>query len=167
MWKFKVLIQFILSKIPFGEKLNYLLQKIYGSHNVNKSRARVPGLVEAMAHIDKFRPLMGAKAVHSYDHIPHLRFVEVQKLVSTIEGEILPISRISGIPMSLIERRLSRLKSYNSLGELLSAAKIFYCAPGDGADTKLKDSSVDIVISHAVLEHVPVAVVKALTLEAK
>ncbi len=50
---------------------------------------------------------------------------------------------------------------------MLSAAKIFYCAPGDGANTKLKDNSIDIVFSHAVLEHVPVTVVKALTLEAK
>ncbi len=110
MWKFKVLIQFILSKIPFGEKLNYLLQKIYGSHNANKSRARVPGLVEAMLHIDKFRPLygatvveigtgweaicpvllylMGAKAVHSYDHIPHLRFASYRSLLAPLRMKL-------------------------------------------------------------------------------
>ena len=189
MWKIKVLIQFFLSKFPMGEKVNYLLQGINKSHNEEKTKKRIVGLLKPLREINKHTPiegatvveigtgwepicsvllyLMGVKTCHTYDHVPHVRYNLVEMLVRSIENELDKISKITYIPLSILEKRFLKLKKSSNLDDFFSRINIIYHAPGDASKTDLEDGSVDLVYSHAVLEHVPKKVIYDLTMESK
>lgn len=189
MWKIKVLIQFLLSKLPMGEKFNYLLQRVNKSHAVEKIEGRIIGLLQSMRKINEHIPLegatvveigtgwepicslllylMGVKICHTYDHVPHVRYNLVVMLIRSIENQLDEISKITSISLSVLEKRLSHLKNSSNLDGFFSRANINYNAPGDASMTGLEEGSVDLVYSHAVLEHVPEKVVYDLTMESK
>lgn len=189
MWKIKVVIQFILSKIPFGVKLNYRLQRTRQEQIDKTMEGRVIGLVKKMKLINEYVPfenavvvevgtgwepicamliyLMGAARCHTYDHIKHVRFNLANKIISIIEKQLPEISAESSIPLAVLEERIARIKNCTSLDEIFTKANIFYHAPGDATNTQLDDKSVDLVYSNAVLEHVPEKVVVDLTIESK
>lgn len=189
MWKVKVLIQFILSHIPMGEKINYMLQLANNSHSVEKTENRIAELVTSMKKINEFISLegaevveigtgwepicstllymMGVKTCYTYDHVPHLRFNLTEMVINSIENRLEEIARITEIPIATLEKRLSILKSCKTLEDFFWKTNIVYKAPGDASNTGLKVESIDLVFSHAVLEHVPEKVVIALTDEAK
>ncbi len=189
MWKVKVLIQFILSKIPLGEKINHGFQKMNGSHDEQTIRGKIITLAETMAKINEHVPLegatvveigtgwvpissllfylMGAKVCHTYDHVPHVRYQLMQMLLRSIEGQQKELSKITSISHEVLATRLARLTEAANLEEYFTKANIIYHAPGDGAATGLEDKSVDLVYSNAVLEHVPKKVVYGVTMECK
>jgi SAM-dependent methyltransferase len=189
VWKIKVLIQFVLSKMPMGEKVNYLMQKGNKSHNEEKIKGRIVELTKAMMKIGDrislegatvveigtgWEPicsvllyLMGVSMCHTYDHVPHVRYELLQKLYRSIENQLDEISKITSISLSVLEKRLSRLKNISNLDDFFLRANITYHAPGDASMTGLKEGSVDLVYSYAVLEHVPKKVIYDLTLESK
>ncbi len=189
MWKIKVLIQFFLSKLPMGEKINYLLQRVNKSHNEEKIKERIVGLLKAMRKINEYIPLegatvveigtgwepicfvllylMGVKICHTYDHVSHVRYNLVKMLVRSIENQLDKISKITSISLSVLGKRLSKLKKSSNLDDFFSRANSTYHAPGDASRTGLEEGSVDLVYSHAVLEHVPKKVIYDLTMESK
>jgi len=189
MWRLKILIQFVLSKIPFGEKINHFLQKINNSHSEEKIKKRFPELLKSILNINNIKSLEGAvvveigtgwmpistiffyllgvKRCHTYDHLRHLRFDLLQRLMKSMEDEIQEISSISSIPINILEKKISDLIKCKDLDEFLKVANISYHAPGDAASTGLEEKSVDLIYSYAVLEHVPEQVVYDLTKEAK
>jgi hypothetical protein len=189
MWRVKVLIQFVLSKLPMGEKINYLLQKIIKSHAEDKIKARIVDLIKSMQIINEHVPLenatvveigtgwepicsvllhlMGVSLCHTYDHVPHVRYELVRILLRSIEKLLDDISKITSIPLAVLEERLSRLKDSSNLDEFFTRANITYHSPGDASMTGLKSRSVDLVYSNAVLEHVPKKVIYELTIESK
>lgn len=58
--------------------------------------------------------------------------------------------------------------SVSNIDEDLQAKyRIFYTAPGDAASTGLPDHSVDWICSTATLEHIPLAVIEAIMIEAR
>jgi SAM-dependent methyltransferase len=189
MWKIKVLIQFILSKLPMGEKINYLLQKINKSHSLQKTQERVIRLskdfktindhirledstvVEIGTGWDAINPIllyfMGVKRCHTYDHLPHVRFELVKVVIDAVKNNLDKVSEMTGVPVSILRERLSRIVMSDSLDELFMKANISYHAPGDATKTELENNSVDLVYSYAVLEHVPVNGLHDLTVESK
>ena len=189
MWKLKVLIQFLLSKMPMGEKINYLLQKVIKSHNDEKTEGRILDLIKSITKINERIPLegtavveigtgwmpicsvlfylMGVSVCHTYDHLPHVRYELVIMLIRSIESQLDEISKITSIPLNVLENRISKLKKTTCLEDFFSRANIIYHAPGKGTNTGLKNESIDIVYSHAVLEHVPEKVIYDLTIECK
>ena len=189
MWKIKVLVQFVLSKLPGGEKLNFFLQRINKSHNQEKIEGRIDGLIKSIKKVDEILPLhgttvveigtgwepicstllylMGVKVCHTYDHLPHVRFQLIKVLLRSIENKLSDISIITGIPLDILNERLSIIKDSKSVGDFFSRSNTTYNAPGDGAKTRLDAGSVDLVYSHAVLEHIPEQVVFDLSTEAK
>lgn len=189
MWKIKVLIQFFLSKLPMGEKLNYLLQRINKSHNEENTKKRIVDLSKSLRQINKHTPLegatvveigtgwepicsvllylMGVKTCHTYDHVRHVRYSLVEMLVRSIESELDEISKITHIPLSVLEKRFLNLKKSSNLDDFFSQTNIVYHAPGDASKTGLEENSVDLVYSHAVLEHVPKKIIYDLTIESK
>jgi SAM-dependent methyltransferase len=189
MWKIKVLIQFFLSKLPGGEKVNYLLQQINRSHSREKIWDRVVPLLNILMKINKhfrlndvsvveigtgWQPIwpillymMGVKTCHTYDHIRHIRYKSVKTTIEVINDQLNNISNISSIPIDILKSRLSRLKNSADIDELFLAVNIIYHAPANAAKTGLEDNSVDLVLSYAVLEHLPQTVVHDLINETK
>jgi SAM-dependent methyltransferase len=189
MWKIKVLIQFLLSKFSKGEKINYILQRINKSHNEDKIMERIVDLLKSMKKINKQIPLkgatvveigtgwepicsvllylMGVKICHTYDHVRHVRPHLAKMLVRIIDDNLDEISKITSISLSTLKKRVSKLKIHSNLDDYFLSANIVYHAPGDASRTDLEEGSVDLVYSHAVLEHVSKKTVYDLTLESK
>jgi SAM-dependent methyltransferase len=189
MWRLKVFIQFLLAHMPGGEKMNYLLQYMIGTHSPGKKTKRVIEMIKRIQFISRHTPiegkiiveigtgwnaigavlfyLMGARTCYTYDHVPHARFKLIRQLVGVIENQLEEIQSIVSIPAPVLQERLSKLKTATSLQELFSRANIIYFAPGDASKTGLPGKSVDVVFSYAVLEHVPEEVIHALTVESK
>jgi SAM-dependent methyltransferase len=63
-----------------------------------------------------------------------------------------------GLPVERIEQRLT-LSDARSLDAIFHGLGIEYRAPYDARDTRLPDGEVDVVISRAVLEHIPAPVI--------
>ena len=59
MWKFKVLIQFILANVPYGESLNFVLQEASRGRSPEKLRQRIRGIVLEMASLQQQFDLEG------------------------------------------------------------------------------------------------------------
>jgi len=189
MWKIKVLIQFLLSKLPKGEAINYLLQRMNHSHNEDNTKKRIIGLSKSLCEINKHVPLEGANVVevgtgwepicsvllylmgvencHTYDHVPHVRHDLAEMLIASIESKLDEISGITSISPDILRERISRLKKSADLDDFFSRANIVYHAPADASRTGLENSSIDLVFSYAVLEHVPEKVINEITIESK
>lgn len=189
MWKIKILLQFFLAKLPMGEKVNHLLQHLNHSHSEEIMQKRIIGITKSLTNLNKqfslngativeigtgwipicsvLLYLMGAKTCHTYDHVKHIRHKLTQKLIRNIESQLGKISEITSIPLTDLEKKISKLSSCSNLSEFFTNANIHYNAPGDASRTGLEDGSVDLVYSLAVFEHIPKKVIYDLTIESK
>lgn len=99
--------------------------------------------------------LYGARRCYAYDHIPHLQFNMVTRFLKIIGENLKKISELSNIPLRELEHRLGNIAGKNNLEEFLQAAGIKYKAPSDAGDTGLAEGNADLVLSYAVLAHIP------------
>lgn len=154
-WRLKAILQFILSIFPKGEKLNYMLQKLYRgsdflrnpaiqkeSFNLLKQHAELSNAiaVEIGTGWIPYLPLLLASEnaiVHTYDHVKHIR-----------EEMVESAARKLGVSAKLWSR-------------------VEYHAPADVRSTGLPDKSVDVVCSHSVLEHIPYTIIEGIVRETK
>ena len=186
-WKIKVLTQFLLSRIPSGEQINYYLQTLDGSHSDANISRRIRIIAERLAFLYQHRTvegaqvlevgtgwvplnplllyLLGAKEIHTYDHLPHLRLAVAKRSVVGLDRAIPTLAAALSVEESLLRHRLEPLQSAPTLEELLSQANIIYKAPADACHSGLADKSVDLFYSYAVLEHVSRKVVAGLAKE--
>jgi SAM-dependent methyltransferase len=194
MWRLKVLTQFILAKLPFGETLNHSLQRVkagFRGGNERKVRDRIKYVGEGLQRLTALMPLEGATVVeigtgwdalptlmlyaagadriYTYDHVPHLRAGLVASVVRILASQTEIVANFVGSAPAAIETRLSRLitNETTSLSHLLQQANIIYQAPGDATATGLPDNSADLYYSYAVLSHVPDQVIGAVANEAR
>lgn len=189
MWTIKLLLQFVFSKVPGGEKLNYLLQRGRGVYTPAYLGQRLLKIATRLKVLNSVFPLegrsvmeigtgwsainpimlylMGTKSIHTYDHVAHLRHDSVVSVMETAESILPDIARETGLPESVLRSRLAKLKGSTSLDDFLQKAGIVYHAPADGGKSGLPDNSVDLVYSYAVLEHVPKDALKPIILESK
>ncbi|MBN2463914.1 MAG: methyltransferase domain-containing protein [Dehalococcoidia bacterium] len=189
MWKLKLIVQFVLAHLPWGERINYLLQVVNKSHSPETIEQRIPKLLKGLKFIDGYVKLegssvleigtgweainaillylMGARTVYTYDHVPHVRYGLVQNLVKQIDSQIEQIYLITSIPKSVLIAKLRKLENAANLEMIFKSANIVYRAPGDATKTGLSDNCIDLIYSYAVLEHVPETMIHDLTVEAK
>ena len=189
MWKLKILFQFVLAALPGGERVNVWLQYLAGSHSPkNLGDLMVQGfqrvkvldqyvdiegstVLEIGTGWDAINPLvfyvMGAKTCFTYDHVPHVRYSLVRRIINQMEERFDEVQAASSLPASVLQNRISKIKAAVTLRELFDVAGIVYRAPGDATATDLPDSSIDIVYSYAVLEHVSEKVLNGITTESK
>lgn len=192
MWKFKVLVQFVLSIIPGGVFLNtqfHEFKRRFGGFSVESITERIPVLTARLMKINDITPiegavivevgpggfmasgflmyLLGARKVNSFDHINHLSYDLLDLNLRALQVELDCISQISGISVDKLQARLDFVLKAKNIDEVLDRARISYKAPSDAAQTGLYDASVDIIYSNAVFEHLPPAVIETLTLESK
>lgn len=166
-WKLKVATQFLLAKIPGGETVNHRLQWLNGNYSNEALRNRIHERLPLYRQIEEHVSLRGARVVevgtgwelldplimfafgtaeiHTYDHLPHLRF----RVPRIIVSELAKTS-----PPGCDPERLAALQRAANLEELLATAHIHYVAPGDARRTRLPDKSVDLFFSYATLEHI-------------
>ena len=192
MWKTKVLVQFFLSIIPGGVFLNTQFHKLKRNSNgysIENLSRRIPVTTTELMKIDDITPikdavivevgpggsmysgllmyLLGAKTVHSYDHIKHVSYNLLQQSLGALQVRLDSISQISGISADKLQARLDLVLKAKNIDEVLDRASISYKAPGDASQTNLHEASVDIIYSNAVFEHLPPEVIEAVTLESK
>jgi SAM-dependent methyltransferase len=97
------------------------------------------------------------------------RLLDKHSLIKTSMGLLGYKEKISdrlGISQDEVAKRLERSPS-SSVEELLESYNFRYLAPVDFLANNLPDQSLDIIISRAVLEHVPPAVIKGMFSQAK
>lgn len=173
-WQLKALLQFVFARLPFGEHLNYLAQRLNGSFTTDAQLSALISQINNARKLNQRFPIEGATAVeigtgwlgagivtlavfgarhiYSFDNQPHLRLLG--RLIETAQQNIDRVSSASGIGRHIIEDRLKSLH-------------VTYVAPGDASHTNLPNDSVDLIYSYGVLEHVPVDVLKAIGVESK
>lgn len=188
-WMFKVAAQFMLAHVPGGERINYRLQLLSGRHSPAAVAKGVTNYAQRLRVIDQHKPLesatvveigtgwephsalllhlLGARVVHTYDHVRHLRFPLLRLVVASMIDQADEVADLLGRPRAVVRQRLAALDAQKTLDDLLTVAQISYHAPGDAAASGLSDHSVDLVYSYAVLEHVPWNTVVNLTREAR
>jgi len=189
-WKSKVLIQFLLSHLPKGEQINYLLQNlITKSHSPEKIERRIPILVQRLWQINNYKKLeglsvleigtgwdcinallfyfMGAKIIYTYDHVPHVRYKLVREIINQVENQIDKIQVITKIPKSVLINKLMKLKVATDVKTIFERANIQYKAPADATKTVLPDNHIDLVFSYCVLEHISGNTINDLMIETK
>lgn len=109
--------------------------------------------------------MLGAKEIHTYDHLRHLRLNLAKRSVAMLDGAIPTVAAAVSVEESFLRHRLEPLKSARTLEDLLSRANIIYRAPGDACQSGLADKSIDLFYSYAVLQHASRKVVEGLVKE--
>src|SRR5207244_9176295 len=142
---------------PYGESLNFMLQEARGGRSPERLRQRIRGLVVELAFLQQqfdlegktvvevgtgwdaintvLLALFGAQAIYSYDHVRHLRFQSIRKVLTELNSMVSELAGVSGLPESTLRQRLDALLDARDLSALLEAACITYVAPGDACAT--------------------------------
>jgi len=193
-WWIKAGAQAALALMPFGEAINHRLQMWNGFHAnfrwaVECNIKYLRDIAETTARCGL--KLQGAKTlevgtgwiptvplgmylfgaeVHTYDHVRHLRTANLSKLVDLYPEYLRSLAEAAGGDAAVLERRLREFKDRDtgaaSVEEWLGLSGVHYHAPGDASRSDLPDGSLDFYFSVAVLEHMPVAAIKAMLCEA-
>lgn len=190
MWKIKVLIQFVLAHLPFGEQINHWLQ-LLNAGDGGKLQVRIDAIGAGLRRLIEVRPIegavivevgtgwdalptimlyaAGAMRIHTYDHVRHLRADMVMAAIRKLLTDPDLLSQYLACPASLITERLGRALAAceTGLSSFFAATGIVYNAPADALNTGLPDRSVDIYYSYTVLEHVPEFVAQGISREAR
>ena len=176
-WRIKLGTQFLLARLPFGIRLNHVLQILHGRHSAKLARHRLQDLAANFSRIrnagldldgacvveigtgwNAINTLilfaLGVREVHTYDLNRHVRSHLVRRAVSELDELAEVVAEQAGVPAHSVKERLARLRGKHAAEDIFSAAGIHYHAPADATRTGLDSSSVDLVYSYAVLEHV-------------
>jgi SAM-dependent methyltransferase len=186
-WRVKGVIQGALSRMPAGGILNNYLQTALGGlrdFEANVDAKVLDDWLVLVAYMQELgaRPqnldyvevgtgwypalpicykLAGARSCRTLDVTRHLNHRMTFRMLSRLENHLPAIAEASFRPLAEVQTNYSSLCKAKTVEELLRAANIQYLAPRDAANTGLPDSSVDVVFSNSVLEHVPpVAIVR-------
>ena len=189
-WIYKAAVQMVLARVPFGENINYMLQRIKGGHSsrridkhIRKRIETVQVLLESQAEcicggnilevgtgwepiIPILLSFLGAEKIYTFDHVRHCRYAVLQDVLLQVEKYFPLISQLSGLSIEELSAKRKELLSEKNMKTLLKLLNIEYVAPGDAVQSGLPDNSLDLFFSYATLEHVPEQVVKDITREA-
>lgn len=91
----------------------------------------------------------------------------IWRYVRVLRGESVRCAELPGVSAERFAGRLERLCSLRTREDLLHGLNMVYMAPADAADTALPDRSVDLVFSHGVVEHIPLADLERLMCESR
>ena len=180
-WRVKGVVQGVLSMVPGGGIINNCLQTTHG--NLRDFDAIVDAMVVAdwlvmLGNMQELgvRPqnldyvevgtgwypalpicfrLAGARSCRTFDVTRHLNHKMTFRMLRRLENHLPAIAEASFRPLAEVQAAYASLCDAKSTEQLLRAARIEYFAPHDAASSGLPDSSVDVVFSNSVLEHVP------------
>lgn len=189
-WIYKALLQATLSLMPFGEYINYELQKMRGSNspaNVDSAFCHGIHMVKLLTEnglsslkglklievgtgwlptLPIMFSLLGAGKVYTFDHVRHLRLQLVKMTLLQVVRNFSEIGEDIGVSVNELKERSEKILLHADVDTLLCSMNIEYITPGDASYTNLSDDSIDLFFSHAVLEHIPERIVLHITREA-
>jgi SAM-dependent methyltransferase len=187
-WKLKAKIQTAISLLPSSASyaVYYWIQRHFGGLRRLNPISRLTAGIEIWKRIQKqgYTPagkvflevgtgraplvplaywLMGAEKTISIDLNPYLKEELVAESLYYISENREEILNLFG---SLVNRkRFDELLEFCRNSQLtpstvLDLCRVNYIAPGDAADTRLPDQSIDFHTSYTVFEHIPLKVLK-------
>ena len=185
-WKLKAKIQNVVSLLPSSASYAayYWMQRNFGGLKRPNPISRFTAAIETWKRIQGqgYTPtrkvflevgtgrvplvplaywLMGAEKTITIDLNQYLRAELVAESLQYIFDNDDEILNLFG---SLVDkRRLDELLAFSrdshfSVSAFLDLCRVDYVAPGDAADTRLPDRSIDFHTSYAVFEHIPMEV---------
>jgi SAM-dependent methyltransferase len=194
-WKIKGAIQSVLSWLPAGDQLHYVLQRHAGGLKnfdrecdikVQDYLLMVKHLRSAGFAVEGCRLLeigtgwyptfpfclylVGAQRVHTLDLRHHLKADLTLACAKRLATHVQLIAEVSGVNAVTTHAKQRALVSALEKGASIEQATqgvVNYAAPADAAQTSLADDSVDVVFSNSVLEHVPGPVIERFFAEAR
>ena len=187
-WRIKGAIQKVLTYVPRGGDIHYYLQRrgggltdftrecdikvddwrlMVGQLRTIGAKVRGGTLLEMGTGWYPTFPicltLAGASRVYTYDLNRYLKPEMATALVHRPAEHVPLIARESGRSEAEVRAHQQGIAAALDRGASVTEATngvIVYQAPADASDTKLDDSSVDVVFSNSVLEHVPGPVIE-------
>lgn len=193
-WRVKGTIQRVLGGLPGGHFLHQQLQRRIGGlkHFARECDIKVDDWRLMMEHFAAARvSLAHAHLLEMgtgwYPTFPvclylagaqHVRTVDLNRLldpaltiamIDRLQQHLPLIARVSGTDEGEVRARHAQLLAALRAGASLAAATgsaIDYRAPSDASRTNFASSSIDVVFSNSVLEHVPPDVIRACFAEA-
>jgi SAM-dependent methyltransferase len=194
-WRVKGMIQKVLGYVPEGDRIHYWLQRRGGGLadferecdiKVDDWGLMIGHLVSVGIKVGGTRFLAmgtgwyptfpfalflgGARSVDTLDLNVHLKPDRVIALVERLERHVGRIAEMTGRPVEEVAGAQKELAAAIRRGATLEEATggvVRYRAPADASATGLSASSVDVVFSNSVLEHVPGDVIAACFAEAR
>lgn len=180
-WRIKGVTQKILSNIPGGVAVNDYLQASLGDlrnldgnihRKLSKDWVSVMKFMRDAGHTVTGKTMVeigsgwyptlptafylaGAAAVHTFDLNRHMNPEKTLAMIRHLGQHLPMIAEASGCSLEAVSDRYERISDVSDLGTFLKIAGIHYHAPADATATGFADSSVDIVFSNSVFEHVP------------
>jgi hypothetical protein len=177
MWKIKALIQFILSHMPFGVKINHQLQKVRGAFKSDRIIERFYYQADQIKEFNKRKKiaettvleigpgwdaigciifhLIGAKKIHAFDIDKKFDFKIIMLLLNSLKLNIGKCSVYLGVSTSDLLKKIKYLLEAASLKDLLIKLSVNYHVKKNICDIGLESNSIDIAFSYGVLEHIP------------
>ncbi len=182
-WRIKGAIQKVLGVLPAGEKAHYWLQKSVGG--LRRFDAECDAKLEdfrlMLGHLKTSKVpiagtrylevgtgwyptfpyclyLLGAARVETFDLNRYLKPELVTAMVERVRGKLAMLADAGERDLDDVTERFGKLSRKVAAGATLEDATegvVRYHAPADAAKTGLGASSVDVVFSNSVLEHVP------------
>ena len=192
-WRIKGIVQKALGSVPGGTLVNDQLQRTFGElRHVEKTvdskvaddwlvlagqlrELEVPIAGAEMVEIGTgWFPvfplcfaLAGARACHTYDLNRHLSATLTRRAIERIGLHLRRIADVSNARVVDVERRYAALRDMSGINEALQSLGVHYHAPADASATELPPSSVDVVFSNSVLEHVTPGALRAIFAESR
>jgi SAM-dependent methyltransferase len=188
-WRYKATFQLFLSFLPWGEKINHQFQKLRGGKDhvsidggladglkmfkaldkAGVGSVRDKTLVEVGTGWLPVIPLLcaglGAKKIHTYDHVAHVRTSLVKDVLRQLKEKARIDSELQGIFTDPV------IESAENDGpddpwSLLHLFHVDYKAPADASKTGMEAETADIFFSNKVLEHIPEQAIVSICREA-
>jgi SAM-dependent methyltransferase len=165
-WRTKARLQKVLSALPSGYRLNYLLQR-YVTRSLPRPEAELRQIIATAerhlaavsAHLDK--PIREARFFEfgaGYDLAEPL-CASTMGVTDRLLYDIRPIARVSVVLRTAEALRELGIDVPGSvhdprLDEYLASSSLRYVAPGDARATGLAPASIDACTTTSVLEHI-------------
>lgn len=176
-WFFKAVLQKMLSALPGGTAINqaiseYICRNLPPDISTGVELAlqhwtaveRYPGVGLAAGRCVEVGPgwapvnaivfyVAGVREQWLYDLNYYCRPRYLSHLLAKLPEYLDQISRVCGVAREVAVHRYEAVGDSDMPG--LREVGIRYCAPSDAANTDLPDSSVDMLLTSRVLEHIP------------
>lgn len=192
-WRIKGLAQGTLSLLPSGARINDLLQRTIGGLSDFEANVEMKVTEDwkvLMSHMTELGvnprglkyvevgtgwyptlplcySLAGAQSCTTFDLTRHMNSKLTFRMVEVLSKKLPTIADASGRTFEEVFADYSRIAKCTAIQELLQSARIEYLAPADAAQTGLPSSSIDVVYSNSVLEHLPVDTLRAIMRESR
>lgn len=176
-YKYKLYIQKIISLLPSSDRINYLFQRFISKSIPLSDKLYFSKMEAALSHYNsflKYRSDNLAVSNSSYYEFgagwdltfPLLMSVltfkdiyclDVKDLIfpHILNDSIARLTYLNDLGISYENRKHIIVNKNNYKNILSSEFRINYMAPKDAKKTNFPDSSIDFIVSHATLEHIP------------